>query len=226
LKNYKIEEFFEYEKECSRNNYEGTENKLGFKYKAGKNRILLSAPHTVRIGNKYPETFIAAMLNYVHKKHGVHIMYKNYNTGENANLDEESPYREYLLDVINREDIEMVIDVHGMAKHRDYDIDIGTHDGETIHSNRLLKDIHRSFEKHNILGVRENCLFHAISKNTVTRYVYEHAKVTSVQLEINTHYRSPVEEWDHYKRLVASFETLIESLLVDEKEILKSNSYA
>ncbi|ACV61985.1 hypothetical protein Dtox_1099 [Desulfofarcimen acetoxidans DSM 771] len=191
-----------------------------FLYLPGTLPILLSAPHAVRhvrLGKAKPsDTFtgtMAVLLNYLS---GCGVLVNRRNYGGDPNYDRECKYKNFLLNILKKNNVELVLDLHGAAEKHAFAVDSGTLQG------RSLKD------KPELLLYLENCLnfygvsdlsrdyFPAAKQHTVTRFVCENTDIPAIQLEINRRYRRPYEKPADFCRLLAA--------LLDFSNLFKKNN--
>lgn len=72
-----------------------------------------------------------------------------------------------------------------MSDKRDYNIDIGTGDGNNLIDISLGNKFKEIFEKNGIKDVRVDHIFKAANPNTVSSTLHREANVKAIQLEIN-----------------------------------------
>ena len=110
----------------------------------GKNLVLISAPHgvsQVRNGNhKIAEIGSLATALYLQKQTDSFLIAKTQNCFDDANYDEISPYKQKVLEIVRRNNIKYVLDIHGLASKREMDVNLGTHIGRNIETNTKIFD--------------------------------------------------------------------------------------
>lgn len=106
--------------------------------------VIISAPHgvsQVRLGkHKFEEPGSLAFALELAKGTGAHLIAKTKNCDDDANFDKVCPYKEALKEYIKQNNIKYLIDVHGLAKNRPMDINLGTYLGKNIEKNEKLFD--------------------------------------------------------------------------------------
>ena len=111
-------------------------------YFEGRNNILLSAPHGVaqtRLGkHKVAELGTIPTGWILAEKTKCHLVIKTQNNFDDANFDENCEYRKRLAQIIKEKNIKYLIDIHGLAKKRNMDINIGTNFGNNVKNNPML----------------------------------------------------------------------------------------
>lgn len=207
----------DYEKEFSINNYNGDLTKtVPYTYLRGSIPVLLSAPHSVRHYRKgkikKPEVYTGALVKLLHYLTGCHVIYKNKNDGFDPNYcnsQNDGGYKKQIIEIIEKENIKVLFDVHGMSINKFLDIDLGTDYKKTIsYDKSLLKLIKMEFEKNNILNVGFDQIFTAGFCNTVAKNTSLNTVIPTVQIEINRYYRNLKNELEVIK-LVNSFVDII-----------------
>ena len=98
--------------------------------------ILISAPHAVNQTRnekeKFAEPYTAVIAKLLNKYYGYSIICKTKNIGDDANYDETSSYKDFLLKYCQKYKPILVIDLHGLAKNRDCTINLCTDFGKTL----------------------------------------------------------------------------------------------
>ncbi|TMW71236.1 hypothetical protein [Alteribacter natronophilus] len=210
------QKLFEYEKRFSRNDgsYLGdTEADSQEAFIEGSGPVLVSAPHTtshIRDGEQRPaEIYTGSMALLVHKYTDAHVLYNVYE-GEDANSVAGGTYKEELGRIVEEYDIELVLDLHGAGRSREFDLDIGTNYGETV-SEEQVELLTYSLNERGIGEVYENHTFAASQPNTITNYTWNELDTEAMQLEIHSDYRNPREDVESYYRMLESLVFFVEN---------------
>jgi hypothetical protein len=169
-----------------------------FAYLSGRVPVLLSAPHgTVhtRLGKpKQEDEYTSGFAKLIAELTDVHVIYTRYRSLTDPNWYPDAPYKKVLQQVIEREDIRFVLDIHGVAEHRKFGIALGTLRGKSCPQHREViihhlerfgfrqdadevlhrLDLDRSFTAKGIKG-----------QETITRFVYERLAVPAAQFELH-----------------------------------------
>lgn len=173
--------------------YFGSSDK-DYEYKPGNIPILISAPHAVKQlrNNEYKKAdiYTGALVKILHKTTGAHVIYKTSTNGDENYTIDETKYRKKVKEIVKKNDIKVVIDLHGMASDKDSDIDIGT--GNASNTNLLgqsyiLSSVVSSL---NNVNYTVNKYFTGGGSKTMSTYCSKKLGVPSLQLEINRKYRS------------------------------------
>lgn len=167
-------------------------------FEKGTTPILLSAPHTVNFlkedGNfKMREGYTKAIVKYLAQKTGAFLMIKENSDGIDPNKIEMEDYKRQLLEIIEKHQIRLVLDIHGAASHHDFAIEIGSLDGVSAKP-ETIKALKTALLNQRIAPVAENQPFKG---GGITKTVHGNANIEVLQLEINRNYR----DLNHPERL-------------------------
>ena len=178
--------------------------------KKGKVPILFTAPHTmkqVRIDGsvKLREPYTKAIALYLNKFCDVNAMVKIKDTGLDANRDNHDQFKTELLRLIKDNHIKLVIDLHGAAQSRDFDLEFGTLNNLSIDFS-TVRELEEAFTENGINNVKYNVPFKG---GAITEYVYGLKDVDVVQIEINAKYRD-CQHLEYLEQLCISFENFIQ----------------
>ncbi|MFA5603959.1 MAG: hypothetical protein WDA12_03855 [Bacilli bacterium] len=207
----------EYEKEFLDNGYNGDLTKTtSFTYIKGTIPILLSAPHSVqnfRNGKyKSAELLTGGLVKILHQLTGCHIIYKNKNDGYDFNYDKKgtaNDYKNKIINIIDKEQIKLFFDIHGMSEDKFLDIDLGTDfDNNLNNYNSMPMIIKTIFEKQEIRNIGFDQIFTAKGTRTITKNTSLKTKIPSVQMEINKLYRD-VENPENIIKLINALENIV-----------------
>lgn len=182
----------------------------------GKNNILISAPHGVsqiRLGKlKVAEIGSLATSLFLAKNTNSFLIAKTKNNNDDANFDEKSLYKTKLIELIKKHNIKYVIDIHGLAAHRDCDINLGTHIGKNIEKDSVAFDILNDSLIKNEFIVSIDQPFMG-GKNTISATAKAaFNKLWTIQIEINCSLSNKQEYFDKLKSLLIVLTNWIKSL--------------
>ncbi|MFC4355235.1 hypothetical protein ACFO0S_09270 [Chryseomicrobium palamuruense] len=162
---------------------------IGHEFRKGKNKILLSAPHSVsqlREGQpKLGEFRTGVLVQLLGEKTDCHILYKTKNLDDDANYSRESGYREDLCKRIEEFDIRLVLDFHIASSERIFDVEIGTGYGVNILGRQDLLETITAHLAHVFDEVHVDELFAASYEHTVSSTISRQAGIPAIQMEIN-----------------------------------------
>ena len=174
----------------------------------GSSPVLISAPHgisQVRLGKlKVPEIGSLATALFLKSNTNSHLIAKTKNNNDDANFDEESSYKSQAIKIIKSKNIRFVLDIHGLAAHRDCDINLGTHLGNNIASNKrayvalakLLEDA--GF----VVSVDQPFMAAACTISSSIKKVFP--EVWTIQIEVNCKISNRKENFEKYKKLLSA----------------------
>lgn len=159
-------------------------------FEQGSIPILLSAPHTVNFlkedGNfKMREGYTKAIVKYLAQKTGAFLMIKENSDGIDPNKLEMEDYKSQLLEIIEKHQIKLVLDIHGAASHHNFAIEIGSLDGVSA-KKQIIESLKLNLKGQGIAPVAENDPFKG---GGITKTVHGNTNIEVLQLEINRDYR-------------------------------------
>lgn len=181
----------------------------------GKEKIIISAPHSVihkRENSIRPgETKTGTIVKVLSKKCHIYGIYKNKNENNDANWDKECKYKSNTEDIVKKENIKALLDLHGMAAHREQDICIGINNGKNIYNNyEIVETMIDIFHKYGFKNVTIDKPFNAEYEYCVSNYISRECNIPTFQIEINLKYRSArYKEFKKYKDILKSLEEII-----------------
>ncbi len=176
------------------------DGQAAFRYLPGKRPVLISAPHGAlhwrQGGWKGEDEYTAALAHVLAKETGAHALYTVRRIRPDPNFEDDSDYKRTLAQLIREHDIELILDLHGARRRRDFGLELGTMSGVTcpdfeatiiqyLEWQGFVRNHRRSLDR---LWV--NRLFKGgAHQRTVTRFVWEQCGVNAAQIEINAHLR-------------------------------------
>ena len=187
------------------NDYRGLPTAPEFEIESGKVPVMVSAPHAVthvRDGKVKPsEDFMGAIALAVAKRANCHSIVATRTGVGDPNWDplEASPYKQALCEHVKANNIELLLDLHGMVAASPALVAVGSADGETVvkapgldeHIASLLRDKLSTwtvrFDKPIVLNGR----YAARGQNTVARTVASECSIPALQIEVATQLRVP-----------------------------------
>lgn len=201
-----------FEQLFSHHDYNGIKiSKTPFDIKLGSKPILISAPHSVnqyRSGVvKKADLYTGSIVNLMHVLTDCMCIYSSRFSDEDPNFINDGEYKKGIRNLVAKHEIKYILDIHGAAINRDFDIDLGTVYGKSINIG-IINEIVNIFNKNGIKNIKTNHNFPASHTGTVTNYALNVLAVPSVQLEINKKYRDP-ENQEQYLKLISSLKSII-----------------
>lgn len=222
---YSTEYIKKQEEQFISNNYFGN-SKNDYEYISGNIPILISAPHTVKQwrNEKYKsaDIYTGALAKALHESTGAHVIYKASINGDENYTTNETEYRKKIKKIVAKNDIKIIIDLHGMASSRDSDIDIGTGNSSNINllgQDYILSLVEGSLGNNNYTV---NKYFSGGKPYTMSTYCSSKLGVPTLQLEINRKYRSSDSESFSYmaNKLAAMINELSNKACASEGKIV------
>lgn len=182
----------------------------------GKNNILISAPHgvsQVRL-EKYKVHEIGSLATalYLQKQTNCFLIAKTKNNNDDANFDEKSEYKNSIRKLIKNQNIKYILDFHGLAAHRDCDVNLGINFGENIKNNIEIFDKLNMLLENNGFKVSIDQPFTGGGKTISGTFAKEFCNVWTIQIEINCAITNKKENFEKNKKLLNVFETWIKTI--------------
>ncbi|MCO1604255.1 N-formylglutamate amidohydrolase [Desulfosporosinus nitroreducens] len=182
----------------------------------GELPILVSAPHAVRHYRqkkiKMSDQFTGSIVYLLNKLTGCHAIATTKLYGGDPNVDDPCIYKEKISDFCNIKKVKFVIDIHGAARERLFDVDLGTNSGKNLLGKARVPEILEQNFKDFGLSRTSHDYFPASGPNTVTNYVARELGIPAVQLEINKQYRVPAQNPQGFHRLLGALVKSIKEL--------------
>lgn len=167
-----------------------TDDTNTYDIKTGETPVIITSAHGIgqkkRKGWKFAEHFTRGIAKYVSKKTDCYYLVKNRDTGIDPNKDNHDEFKSILLSLIEKNHIKMAIDIHGAKQDWDFDVEIGTLDGQTIDAktvNKLIACLNKN-------GIKKIAMNDPFKGGDITRSVHEQAGIPCLQLEINRNFRN------------------------------------
>lgn len=202
----------------SANSFDGTPGDP-IRYLKGSNDILVSAPHAVNQlrGDKIKmgERYTGAMAEILHQITGCHMISKLHNNHIDDNFVLHTEYKDMMGEIIDKNDIFFVLDLHGMLSSLDtgfrgYHIEIGTNDGKNLLDKTYLKKYAvDSLNQYGITEIRCDHIFKASKPYTISNYVANNFNTPSMQMEVSSDYRNPNFSIANFNKIIKSIVKLI-----------------
>ena len=152
--------------------------------------VVLSAPHTMNQMRddgtiKASEPYTKALALYLQKRLNCTCFVKNFDTGIDSNTEKDEEYKNELIKYIKRNNIKLVLDLHGASLKREFDVELGTLNNLSADYS-TIKELKEAFIENGILKVNVNDPFKG---GGITKKVYSETLVDVIQIEINRKYR-------------------------------------
>lgn len=162
-----------------------------FMVHAGSASVMISAPHSVsqwRDGRvKCAENSTGALALLANEHLGCPVIFKTVNAHDDANYDEESPYRDALAAYIVNHDVQVLLDLHQLSRERPMDVCVGTGRGRNYAGHPELVDVVVKAFRAVVVGeVTIDDPFAAEGPRTISRSISERCGIPCFQIEINS----------------------------------------
>ncbi|WP_239431148.1 hypothetical protein [Sporosarcina sp. ACRSL] len=183
------------EGQFSYNEYNGFEHSLvPYDVKLGTKPVLISAPHSVnhmRNNNvKKADLYTGAIASLVQLTTNCLCITSNRISEEDPNYTIDGRYKDAIKEICDQNDIRLVIDLHGAAISREFDIDLGTMHGTSIDETSVTFMKNR-FNENKIKDIRLDDTFPASHPGTITHFTSQSLNIDAIQMEVNYRYRNP-----------------------------------
>ncbi|WP_407311216.1 hypothetical protein [Desulfosporosinus sp. SB140] len=173
----------------------------------GKLPLLVSAPHAVRhyrqkriiMSDQFTGS-VVFLLNQLSGTQGIAVT-KLY--GGDPNVDYPCIYKERITEICHKEKVKFVLDIHGAAREREFDVDFGTHGGKTLLAEtKKLEILDQIFQRFGLRRISHD--FSVTGPRTITNYAAQELGIPAVQIEINKQYRVPAQNPQGFHRLLGA----------------------
>ncbi|AFL99181.1 MULTISPECIES: hypothetical protein [Desulfitobacterium] len=184
-----------------------------FWYTTGDIPILISAPHAVRHFRqkkiKMSDEYTGSIAYLLNKLTGCHAIAVTKLYGGDPNVDNPCIYKEKLAYLCKQSKIKLLLDIHGAARDREFDVDFGTNNKKNLLGKVCTDEtLARSFQNCGFSKISFD-YFAASGPNTIANFAARELGIPAVQIEINKHYRVPAQNPQGFHRLMAA---LVESI--------------
>ncbi|KJS84437.1 MAG: hypothetical protein JM58_10810 [Peptococcaceae bacterium BICA1-8] len=187
-----------------------------FWFSIGEVPVLVSAPHAVRHYRqkkiKMSDQFTGSIAYLLNRLTGCHAIAVTKLYGGDPNVDNPCIYKEKIIDFCSKEKIKFVLDIHGAAREREFDVDLGTNKEKNLLGKmEILETLEQNFQGFGLSKISLD-YFAASGPNTVANYVARELGIPAVQIEINKQYRVPAQNPQGFHRLLGALAESIKSL--------------
>lgn len=183
---------------------------------AGKLPVLLSAPHAVRHYRqkkiKMSDQFTGSIVYLLARLTNCHAIAASKLYGGDPNFDAPCIFKEKIAELCTGRKVKLVLDIHGAAREREFDVDFGSNRGKNLLGKPIiLESLQRSFQDFGLSRISHD-YFAASGPNTVANYVARELGIPAIQIEINKHYRVPAQNPQGFHRLLGALAESINKL--------------
>lgn len=159
-------------------------------FRLGNVPVMLTAVHTMEQikpnGDlKYSEPFTKAIARYVSEKTDCFSFIKLKDTMVDSNSLILDDFKVNLLNYIKEKNIKLLIDLHGAAITRDFDVEFGTLNNLSADFS-TIRELEDAFNEKGIKNIKYNDPFKG---GGITQYIYFNTNIDIIQIEINQKFR-------------------------------------
>ncbi|AFV01608.1 hypothetical protein UNSWDHB_702 [Dehalobacter sp. UNSWDHB] len=182
----------------------------------GELPVLVSAPHAVRHYRQkkilVSDQFTGSVVFLLNKLTGCHAIAATKLYGGDPNADDPCLYKDRIASFCREKKVKVVLDIHGAARERDFDVDLGTNQKKNLLGKaNILEILEQNFRDFGLARVSTD-FFAASGANTVSHFVSHELGIPAVQIEINKHYRVPAQNALGFHRLMGALAESVKRL--------------
>lgn len=187
-----------------------------FWFAFGELPILVSAPHAVRHFRqkkiKMSDQFTGSIAYLLNQLTGCHAIAATKLYGGDPNFDTPCIYKEKIAEICARGKVKFLLDIHGAAREREFDVDIGTNgEKNLLNKTMMLELVEQNLRDFGLSKISRDH-FDASGPNTIANYVARELGIPAMQIEINKQYRVPAQNSQGFHRLIGALVTTVRKL--------------
>lgn len=158
------------------------------------------------------DQFTGSIVFLLNQLTGCHAIATTKLYGGDPNFDNPCIYKERIAEICDREKVKFVLDIHGAARERGFDVDFGTNNGKTLLGKAgVLETIQHHFRDFELSRISHDH-FPASGPNTIANYIARELRIPAVQVEINKQYRVPAQNPIGFHRLLGALVQSVKEL--------------
>ena len=183
----------------------------------GKIPVLLSAPHSVRQLRegkiKGKDRYTGAITIELAKQTNSFAIYKTYNNQDDASYDiENNEYKEKVLELIDKHNIKVFLDIHGAKDTDEFDVDIGTDEKRNLNGKtQILENLIKNLNEKGITKIGIDKKFKACTMHTLTKKIASSTNIACMQIEITRKYRD-LEQVEKMEKIINAIKSWIKEI--------------
>lgn len=183
----------------------------------GKIPVLLSAPHSVRQLRegkiKGKDRYTGAITIELAKQTNSFAIYKTYNNQDDASYDiENNEYKEKVLELIDKHNIKVFLDIHGAKDTDEFDVDIGTDEKRNLNGKtQTLENLIKNLNEKGITKIGIDKKFKACTMHTLTKKIASSTNIACMQIEITRKYRD-LEQVEKMEKIINAIKSWIKEI--------------
>ena len=138
---------------------------------------------------------------------------KTYNNQDDASYDiENNTYKEKVLELIDKNDIKVFLDIHGAKDTDEFDIDIGTDGKRNLNGKtQILEKLIENLKEKGITKIGIDKKFKACTMHTLTKKIASCTDVACMQIEITKTYRD-LEQIEKMQKVINAIRAWIQEI--------------
>ncbi|HVZ46236.1 MAG TPA: hypothetical protein VHA82_20700 [Ramlibacter sp.] len=164
----------------------------------GTSPVIVTAPHATQPFREGRQRFAdgggtAALAVALHRIAGVTVIYTTYASPSDPNYYDDNSFKAALREQIAKVRPRFVLDLHGSAAARPYEVDLGTMNGRSIAGHEALEArLVEALRSEGLVNISSN-YFAAAQQQTITKFAAARG-VPAMQLEISTTWLDPARD--------------------------------
>jgi len=187
-----------------------------FWFSQGTLPVLVSAPHAVRHYRqkkiKMSDQFTGSIVYLLNQLTDCHAIAATKLYGGDPNFDLHCIYKERIAEICRRGNVKFVLDIHGAAREREFDVDFGTNGGRNLlGKTSMLELVERNFKDYGLSRISQDH-FAASGANTIANFAAIELGIPTVQIEINKQYRVPAQNSQGFHRMLGALVASVRNL--------------
>ena len=182
----------------------------------GTSNILISAPHgvsQVRLGKyKFKEIGSVTTALALQEMTNCFLVAKTKNSNDDANFDINCHYRKVVDALIQKNNIKFLIDLHGLSKKQNCDINFGIHLGKNIENNTAIFNKLKTAMLKSGFTVSVDQPFMGGYQTISGYFKNKYPDIWTIQIEINCSITNELENYEKFCELLNILSVWISSI--------------
>lgn len=207
----------QYNKKFDQYQNQPSKEEKSFEVLEGKIPVLLSAPHSVRQLRegkiKAKDRYTGAIAIELAKLTDSFAIYKTYNNQDDASYDiENNTYKDKVLELIDKNNIKVFLDIHGAKDTDEFDIDVGTDEKRNLNGKtQILEKLIENLKEKGITKIGIDKKFKACTMHTLTKKIASSTNIACMQIEITKKYRD-LEQIEKMQKVINAIRVWIQEI--------------
>lgn len=186
-----------------------------FWFSVGRVPVLVSAPHAVRYYRqkkiKVSDQFTGAIVYLLNKLTGCSAIAATKLYGGDPHVDNPCIYKEKIRALCADRKVKYVLDIHGSAREREFDVDLETNGTRNLLGKAGMADLLAGNLQDFGLKVCRD-YYHTPEPYSVADYAARELGIPALRVEINKQFRVPAQNPQGFHRLLAALTKSIKEL--------------